>query len=104
MVIQWNARARTELKSIYNYYLQNANKQIAQRIKKEILETVGYLKDHPNLGHIENKGNELNEELRSLLASKHYKVIYFIDGNHVVILSIWDVRQDPEKLKKQSIL
>ena len=99
MVIQWNRRARQELRDIYSYHLSVAGKQVAQHIQNKIIDVVSSLANQPHMGHVMDKIEGLDERFRSLVINKHYKVIYFIDNCMIVIFSIWDTRQNPVKLE-----
>lgn len=37
---------------------------------------------------------------RSLVACKHYKLIYRVEKNIIKIVAVWDCRQNPKKLKR----
>ena len=39
------------------------------------------------------------KEYHSLVVEKHFKLIYYIEGNNVRITAVWDIRRDPEYLK-----
>ena len=35
------------------------------------------------------------KEYRSLLVRKHYKIVYFIEGDFIYFAAVWDCRTDP---------
>lgn len=92
ITIQWSKRASKSLESIFNYYFQ-LSEQSAERIRKEILKTVSTLR------FVEQyQVDELNTEYRRMIV-RHYKIIYKVKNKRVLILNIFDTRQDPSKSK-----
>jgi hypothetical protein len=47
------------------------------------------------MGPIEWDLSEKDEEYRSLLVRKYFKIIYFIENENIYIAAVWDCRQDP---------
>lgn len=39
------------------------------------------------------------QAFRALVVKKHYKVIYYIEKDTIYAVTIWDCRQNPNKLK-----
>ena len=69
-----------------------------KEIRSEILTKADQLKVNPNIGSKEELLSGLSREYKKLICS-HYKVIYFIDGQNVVVTDIFDSRQDPRKMR-----
>lgn len=99
MVIKWLNRAIDSLQQIAEYYKQEYSENSANKIVSEIRTTVGKLKDFPELAAIEPLLKNRAKTYRSLVISKKYKAVYYIDNNTVYISQIWDCRQNPKKLK-----
>nr|WP_325289220.1 hypothetical protein [uncultured Bacteroides sp.] len=38
---------------------------------------------------------------RSIVAHPHYKVIYRVEDDKVIVISVWDCRQDPSGLDNE---
>lgn len=92
IVIQWSKRASKSLESIFNYYFQ-LSEQSAERIRKDILKTVSTLR------FVEQyQVDELNPEYRRMIV-RHYKIVYKVKKQSILILNIFDTRQDPSKGK-----
>ena len=45
---------------------------------------------------IEQELSDFEEEYRSLVVQKHFKIIYFIEHNSIFITAVWDSRQNPQ--------
>ena len=92
IIILWSKRASKSLESIFNYYFQ-LSEPGAERIRKDILKTVSTLR------FVEQyQIDELNPEYRRMIV-RHYKVIYKVKKQSILILNIFDTRQDPSKSK-----
>ncbi len=54
----------------------------------------------PEMAAIEPLLLERQEQFRSLVVRKNYKVVYYIQNTTVFITDIWNCRQDPDNLLK----
>src|SRR5690625_5109307 len=99
MKITWTEFATRSLKHIFDYYVENANRKTAHKIRKQILKSTRHLKKLPEIGQIESNLEKLNQE-HSYLVSGNYKVIYRIEieKQEVIISDIFDTRQNPNKM------
>jgi plasmid stabilization system protein ParE len=92
ITILWSKRASKSLASIFNYYF-SLSKQSAERIRKDILKTVSTLR------FVEQyQVDELNPDYRRMIV-RHYKIVYKVKKQSILILNIFDTRQDPSKRK-----
>ncbi|NDV69407.1 type II toxin-antitoxin system RelE/ParE family toxin [Dysgonomonas sp. 25] len=97
MRIIWLPLAQEDLSKIYNF-IADKSEISAINVSNDILEAVELLKKFPQIAPIEPILSDYPETFRSLIV-RTYKVIYFAHEKTVFITSIWDCRQDPEKLK-----
>lgn len=100
MRIIWTDFAISNLKSIYAYYLKNANRKVADRIKSRILKSTKRLINHPKSGQIELHLKDLNKEYRYLVID-NYKIIYRVKKETIIINDVFATRQHPDKMKKE---
>ena len=101
--IIWTNLAISELKSIYIYYRMVANETVADKIRKSIFNATKPLIKQPFIGQIEENLIELKQEHRYLVEG-NYKIIYRVIDSNVYITDVFDCRQNPQKMKKISIL
>jgi len=89
------------MQEIYRFYSEKDQKA-AGKIVDSIFGAVDKLSLFPQMASVEDMLAGLAGEYRSLVAHKSFKVIYFIDQlmDEVVILTIFDCRRNPEKLRK----
>lgn len=90
-------KAQLRLEEIVEYYQRLGYGKRGRKIRAAILKKALLLKEHPNLGVIEEKLAELGLGHRSLVAGD-YKIIYRIEDQYVLVTDVFDTRQDPEKL------
>ena len=89
--IIWSLKAISLFTRILEFYYQrNGTKTYSSSLNKEIKETIALLKKHPFLGRKTGTAH-----VRALIKGD-FKIFYRIDENEIIILMIWDCRQDPE--------
>jgi plasmid stabilization system protein ParE len=99
MEITWRPEARDMLRAIYLFYA-GKSARVADKIVNTILKSVDKLAAFPAMAPVEERLAGLDEEFRSLVAHKLFKVVYYIDesAGEIVIVAIHDCRRDPAKL------
>ncbi len=98
--IEWSELSERQLKDIFDYYSIKANTRIARKIVNRIINRVGILESNPFSGPKEELLIDYPEEYRYLVES-NYKIIYWKRDNLVTIASVFDCRQNPDKIKKK---
>ncbi len=96
--IEWSELATKQLNDIYDYYSFKAGTSIAKKIVNKIIDRVEILHKNPLSGPSEELLNELPEDFRYLVES-NYKIVYWKEGEKITIASVFDCRQNPEKIK-----
>ncbi len=97
MKIVWTEFALKELKVVFDYCVENANSKIAHKVRRQILSSTKQLISHPESGQIEPHLAKLKKQYRYLVVG-HWKVLYRIDENIIVVADIFDARQNPRKI------
>jgi toxin YoeB len=92
--IIWSQRAKSDLFAILDFYFQrNGTKAYSSEINVSIRKSIRLLSRYPNIGKITDVLNVRN------LIHGDYLIFYEIKPETIEILTIWDNRQNPEKLK-----
>ena len=92
--IVWTSKAKNQLFDILEYFnFRNKSKIYSQKLYQKIHAELLPLIHQPNIG---KKTNEIN--VRGILI-ENYFVFYQTNENHIIILSVWDTRQNPTSLK-----
>ncbi|MDL2247121.1 type II toxin-antitoxin system RelE/ParE family toxin [Bacteroides sp. OttesenSCG-928-J23] len=102
MRVIWLSTAEEQLDSIYEFVACN-NPSAAVDIYNTIIEETDRLSTFPGIASLELSLEEETESYRSLVVNRTYKVIYRINlkAEEVVVVSVWDCRQEPEKLRRR---
>jgi plasmid stabilization system protein ParE len=99
--VYWTQFAQDKLSEIYDYYEITASSRIARNLVTGIIDQTINLGKNPNIGQKEELLKNRPEEFRYLVY-KNYKIIYWINTikNRIDIISVFDTRQNPEKIEK----
>jgi toxin YoeB len=92
--IVWTTPAKLQLKAIFEYFnFRNKSKLYSLKLNRLIQTELKILLEQPTIG---KKTDSIN--LRGLLIENYY-IFYEINETHIIILSVWDTRQNPKRLK-----
>lgn len=95
----WTETALNQLRDIFDYYKVKADHQVARNIVRKIVNRTIQLERNPRSGQKEPLLETRKFEYRYLVEG-NYKIIYWIEDNYVKIATVFDSRQNPEKLAK----
>lgn len=93
--IEWTPNALQDYEQIVNYLLKEWSMKIAIDFVNHLEERVYNLILFPNLGIASTK----EPSIRSILITKHNRLFYQLHSTKIVILDIFDTRQDPRRNK-----
>jgi plasmid stabilization system protein ParE len=101
MKVSWTPQSERQLKSIFEYYRDEVNLGVANRLVKTLIDATSVLRTQPQLGQVEELLDTFSHEFR-YLKSGNYKIIYWInmDRNQIEINVVFDARQNPIKLDR----
>jgi toxin YoeB len=92
--IVWSETAKLELKNIFEYFnFRNKSKLYSLKLNTLIHTELKILLQQPTIG---KKTDSIN--VRGLLIGNYY-IFYEINEIHIIILFVWDTRQNPKRLK-----
>ena len=93
--IEWTPNALQDYEQVINYLLKEWSINTALDFVNRIEERVYNLSLFPNIGVASVK----EPSIRSILITKHNRLYYHVISNKIIILDIFDTRQDPQKNK-----
>lgn len=92
----WTFRAREERKEILTYWTKrNKSNRYSVKLRELITEQMLFIAEHPE------KGRPTEFESVKYVLVRDYQIFFEETKNEILILSIWDARQAPERLKKR---
>ena len=93
--IIWSKRAQNDRLEIFKYWInRNKSKKYSEKLNTLFKEAVKLISDYPKIGKLSDDKNVRLKIVRD------YFIVYEMDNeNQLIILAIWDVRQNPKKLK-----
>jgi toxin ParE1/3/4 len=97
MEVVWSENAESQIKLISELYKFESKKTSTKNLAKKIISSTLILKKFPEISTLQEVYPTRNTDYRYIL-SGHYNLIYFISNQFIVIATIFDTRQDPEKL------
>jgi plasmid stabilization system protein ParE len=92
-------QAQRRLYEIQGYQAGQGNPKKGIRTVQKLGKQMAKLSAHPELGAVEEELSSDLLQFRSFVALKDYRVFYVIQEKLVVVIEIFDVRQDPSRLK-----
>ncbi len=88
--IVWTSRADRIFTGILEFYIRrNDTKTYSRKINSEINKLLNLLKKHPFLG------KKTDTENIRVIIHRDFKIFYHIQPNEIIVLMVWDCRQDP---------
>lgn len=99
MQIKWSEQSRDDLREIVTYVASNFGKLKAAEVLEEISHSADLLKDFPLLGKGFVEDKELGIAYRTL-PSKLNQIVYYVENEMIVIVTVWQNRRDINRLKK----
>lgn len=97
MTVFWTDTALESLEIIFDFYVLQANKTVAKKIVKQLVESTIHLKSNPKTGQKEELLKSRSIEYRYIVKGNH-KIIYWIDNKTITIATVFDCRQNPTNL------
>lgn len=92
--VVWSFRAQSERKAILNYWrMRNRSSAYSKKLNQLFKESVRIIAYFPQIG---KPTDDFNTRIKIV---KDYLIIYEETETQILILTIWDSRQDPEKLR-----
>lgn len=89
--IEWSTDAKSDLFEILDFYIQrNKSATYSKKLNTEISKSINLISRNPLIG------TKTNYNTVRALITGDYQVIYEIFDQLLLIIMIWDCRQDPD--------
>ena len=92
---QWSEQALLDFDNIITYLKNEWSDKVAENFIGKLEEVIDYLKTRPEIFQVIDE----RPEIRRVVITKHNSLYFKITGKIIYIVTIFDTRQDEEKLK-----
>ena len=94
--IIWSRRAQTDRKEILKYWnKRNKSNIYSKKLNGLFIEVVRLISQYPEIGKL------TDDKKARIKIVRDYLIIYEVDDkDRLLILTVWDSRQNPQRLKK----
>ena len=90
----WSVRAQIKLSDILQFYAErNGSKGYSNKLYLKISKSIRLLEKYPEIGH-----KTEFDFIRGLIVDS-FIIFYEIRDKEIIIHTIWDCKQNPDKLK-----
>ena len=99
MQINWSEQSQNDLQEILEYVAESFGRKKAEEVLDEIRHSTQLLKDFPMLAKFFVEDTELKIVYRTL-PSRLNQLVYFVDGETINVVTVWQNKRDISRLKK----
>ncbi len=93
--IIWSTRAQNDRKQILEYWRsRNKSNTYSKKLDQRFREAINIIRDYSQIG------KQTDDQKVRIKIVKDYLLIYEETSDSIIVLTIWDSRQDPKKLEK----
>lgn len=93
--IIWSQRAQDDRKQILEYWRnRNQSNTYSKNLDKKFREALNLIRDYPQIG------KQTDDQKVRIKIVKDYLLIYEETPDTILLLTIWDSRQNPQQLEK----
>ncbi len=103
-LINISAAALRDMEEIVDYYIREANLNVALEISDGLEATIDQLKEMPNRGHIVPELERINVQWYKEIHFKIYRIIYEIDDASVFVHAVLDGRRNIQEILHRRML
>ena len=93
--LEFSNRSLKEIRIIVDYLNSKWSEKTSKKFLNKLKENIDLIKLNPELFPISEF-----EELRKCVVSKQTSVFFIIEKNKIYIVSVFDTRQNPNKIKE----
>ncbi len=92
----WSLRAQNDRREILEYWIKrNKSKIYSRKLAELFRQAEKLISNYPEIG---KPTDEVNVRIKVV---RDYFLIYEVEKDQISILTIWDSRQNPDKLSKR---
>jgi plasmid stabilization system protein ParE len=93
--LSFTLESSEQVDKIFDYLSENRSEKIASDFIKKLNTKVSFIKEFPHLYPL----TELRKNVRRCIITKQVTLYYKIVKDGILVISVFDTRQSPKKLK-----
>ena len=93
--IKWTKTAAKNFAKTVDYLIENWPDTVVIDFITRTDQILFLLAEHPELGELQDS----QRSIRGILLSRHNKLFYRVEDDRLIVLRIFDTRQNPKKLR-----
>lgn len=90
--ISWSHKAENQFDKIITYLEKEFGNITTSEFVRKVFDVLSVISIFPEIGSIENR----KYRIRGLIINKHVTLFYQVRKNRIIILNLFDNRQNPE--------
>jgi len=95
MIIQWSELALEHWQNIADYIFNQFGFIAMTEYDDQTTQWEDIIADNPTIGAIEPLLQHKSKCYRYVIIHRQTKMVYFVEGDTIVIANVWDTRQEP---------
>ena len=100
MKVSWSKRAAKSAQTTATYIYKEFGDKSSRKFLSELSRVSRLLEDNPYLGPTEPLLVNMKRQYRSIVVNRLNKIVYYIAGETVRIVAVWDTRKEPKSQAK----
>lgn len=92
--IEWTKRADREFDEIIEYLSKEWNYRVKNNFIERFYHKLDMISYFPEIGVSISK----EKKIRGILVTEHVRIYYRVKNKKIILITLYDTRQDPEKL------
>ena len=98
MKVKLTVRFQKQFANVLDYITDNFGFHAAENFTIEAETKVVWVTDNPEIGRLEPLLYDRVYSYRCMIIGKHNKMIYYVKGDTIYIVDLWDMRREPSRL------
>ena len=101
MKVIWSKSALKKVSKTADYIETEYGKKSKNKFLKKVFHITELLENNPKLGQTELLLEDAPLKFRSYIIDKYNRIIYYTNNYSIEIVDFWDMRRNPDTLKKE---
>ena len=100
MKLVWSDKFKDKIRDYFDYCLINYGKTLTSKKQSKLNSMLNGILMFPQSGRIEQLLKGMDKEYRALNFEKFFRIIYTVSEDEITLVTLWNTKMNPNKLKK----